>query len=445
MTDYYVDSVGGNDADGLSWATAFTSVHARQFNFGDYVRIASRHVEAHAGSALSLLFGDSEEGGAIVESVQVGTTTPETMEVGGGTLNSTTTHLQMNDGGRCFGLTFEVASPGNVYLNNTNAENLYFENCMFRIGTGNGHIRKSGAAGQIIMRGCTVEYLGGSGDASSLLYLANSGEWWMFDTTFLNIEYKDQISTLFPGELHIVGSDLSAMGSLGGGAMAATMQAVEGQVNLIGCKLPDTWMVVGAGTYTIRNGLTSVINSDNDTRNGRYISAYGRSIGTVDMVSDVYASAGFEPADAPNPVSLGVSALSSKANSFNPFLMAPISKYNTLTGAVTVTLEILAADAAAITQLTDADVFMLVSYLGDAGSTKLNVGRSGMLAPSDTPQNLPSSGAAWTTTGAASNTQAYSISLPVTIGRAGAVTIQPCIASLNGNDELYINPQVRIS
>jgi hypothetical protein len=423
----------------------------------DTAYVASRHVEGATGILADTTWTSTgfEEGGPLVISVTVNTTT----YAAGARINSTTGGVQLTNGGRYFGVTFE--GVGFVQRRGILAnEAQYFYQCKCKVTTTNDYIDFGGAGGAFVEIENTYEFEGSSGDTLQGINILSGALGVSFNPSFVGVGFKDQIfMDVGIGQARFYGGDWSGWGASGGGVDIINAAAgSRSDIYLYGAKLPGTYSLnTGATPGGDYNGAVHLIGSDDDTSNDRYNSEY--STHTVDMAVDdtvwLDGANGFAPNDAPNNVSWKITRCESDTSRFNPARLPPMVIYNSTTGATkTLTVELLVhRDAGSPTAPQDDEIFAYVSHHDVTTSVQVAISQMGALnTPVDTPANLAAgtglanwreSGSAISGLGDAADWGSYKLELSSTldVDREGPVVVIIFIAGLSNWDEIYINPK----
>lgn len=440
MATLYVDSVTGSDADnGTTWALAkatLTGVAAIDAA-GDTIWVSDNHAESTAG-AISFDWA--------------GTVASPTRVQCGDDAAEPPTSLAAT-------ATVSTTGNSNITLASTTLQVLYWRGITFQSGVG-----ATGTASIINTGNSFVEaskFRISTTGASSVIRLAASGtDWTRYKDCTFRFGAAGQTLSLFGGRAIVEGGSIEAGGtspttlvaSMNGGSRVYfegfDLSAAASTINLCSvtlgvvrvvfrnCKLPASWSgslhsgTPGAGA------VIEMINCDNADTTYRYRKA--AQFGTVQDETTLVRTGG---ADID---SVGMSwQMVSNANAEYPMLTLDspeIQRQITSVGsAVTLTVHFLRDSA---TNLTDAEIWMRVQYLGTSGvplGSFISDAKADVLASA---ADQSASSETWTTTGMANpNEQQCSVTFTPQEAGMAIITIHLAKASTT----VYVCPKVEQS
>jgi hypothetical protein len=233
-------------------------------------------------------------------------------------------------------------------------------------------------------------------------------------------------------ELFVDGFDFSNLNA----ACSLVLPTNYGRFTFANCKMPTSWtggLISGSPIGAFR---ASMYNCDNaDTNYRLWIEDYAGSI-----VSETTIVRTGGATDGTTPISWKMTT-SANANEYvAPLISDPISVWNDTTGsAKTITVEIIHDS---VTALTDAEVWLEVTYLGTSGFPLGSVTtdhRADILA---TAASQTSSSETWTTTGLTSPNK-QKLSVPITPQKKGFITARVFVGKPSYT--IYVDPEITVT
>lgn len=441
MTDRYVRSTDGNDADdGLSWANADATLAAAATADGSGDRIFVSQV--HAETQASLMTVTSS--GTISAPVQIlcgnDSAEPPTALAATATV-STTVASDINISGhiRVYGVIFTAGSGTSAAifrLGNTQYDRQVYENCSFRLGGNNSAnriyaVNASGAnPPNVRWKDCTVRF------ANASQGISINGGYFEWDGGSIVAGGTD-VTALISNNVSSAGTALIKNVDLSGLKTDVNLTAALNglTVTFMNCKLPSGWngsLMSGTRQTTFR---AEMYNCDSGDTNYRI--AIAEFSGDLIQETTIVKSSG---------ASDGTTALSWKmtgtanCNFFTGVFRSPeIVRWNSTTGsAITVTVEIVNDGVT----LKDDEAWLEVQYLGTSG---FPLGSTASDAKADvlaTAANQDSSSVTWTTTGLASPVK-QKLEVTFTPQEVGYIQARVCMGK--ANQVIYADPLLTVT
>lgn len=393
MANIYVRSLAAGTGTGADWTNAFTTLAAAASGSaaGDDIWVSEDHAETQA-TAMTITFtgsGTSPSRCACVN--HSGSVPPVDADLRATASVSTTLASTITLQGFVYvrGVTFNAGS-GNNTANISLCSGVYaqrFFNCAFNlVNTGTSSVLAlcNNVAGYSDLVSCTVSF----GNVAQRINTAGPGRW-------RNLPGSSAITgAIFPTTLFAVGTPLLRveldgldMSALGTGKTIVGSSA--GSFTMTNCKLGASVTVATQGVRaTLGTDAVGCHSSGNVRRDERY-----RNEGTLTTETTIRRTAG--AFDGSTAFSWKIATQASAKRVF-PFDSFEGMMWNQATGSPKTLTVHCVTDT---TALTDADIWLEVSYLGDASypvASLLADANASFLA---TPANQATSTEAWTTTG----------------------------------------------
>lgn len=431
---WYVRSTDGSDgSDGLSWANAKATLAAAATasSAGDTIYISSSHTETQA-SAITITFPGTFASPNYVLCVNDSAEPPTAVATGAQVrTNASNAHIYINGCAYIYGVRFQTrvagSGTGNIIVANSSNQWATYENCTFDIGYINTIRLSTQVSSTVTLKGCSFVF--GNTDAG-------------FDSGATANAYIDGGSLSGSAIAKVLKSNSAGGGcitfsgvDLSAAASSVVLSAANwGPVVFRNCKLPASWSG-SISTGTTVNRRVEMHNCDAGDTNYRigFQDHFGTMISETTLVRTGGSSDG--------TTALSWKVVSDTTATFNrPFITPEIVQWNETTGSsVTATVEILRDSA---TNLTDAEVWLEVMYLGTSGyplGTWISDCKADFLA-SEADQTTSSE--TWTTTGM-SNPNEQKLSVSFTPQEKGFVHARVCVAKASAT--LYVCPKVTLS
>lgn len=461
MADYYVSSVVGDNSDGLTWATAKTSVAAALALAvdGDTILVDSAH-SFNSGSANIIWNAASAASVAIISVNRNGsTTTGYSAWLAGATetVGANTFGFAIAQTGAqnlyIFGMVF-VPNTGNSSANIISVcvtaeavnKNVVLESCTFSVvstittnpslafgpTSGSAHVMSN-----ITLRNCTINTKNATTGAGIGLRNAK--------ITFVNLTVGyagankaaflfDSFTGVVPS-VDIIDSDLSGY-EKSGGAYIDLANFRGGDIRFVNCKLSGTPSLT-SGTWQTNAVSITLINTDSaDTKT---VFDFRNRLGTILATTSIYADDGAEMGG----VNVGWQIVTTAdCDEFEPFITPWIQKWGSSTAAQTQSLELIHDNATDLTNRNLWAEFERVSNASFPQGTLLSVRNSEPFQ--GTPIDWPNSSTTWTGTGGFANPNKQTV---------GSGSITPAEVSLLrvrlfvgvASKTLYLDPNLRIA
>lgn len=445
MANIYVRSTDGNDADdGSTWALAKAKlVGAAAIDAaGDNIYVSQAHSET-TGSAVTLSFAGTASNPVKVICVNDAAEPPTA--VAATALMATTGASTITIGGcvYVYGIEFRGGSSGNgtINLGNSASTKQKYENCIFNLfgnNTSQRLVANSGSStnpGDITLENCYVKFSNaGNGLQGGYGKLVWRGGGMLSGGTNPTIMFYNGNNTnriAFTWEIDSV--DLSAASSSLNLFQAST-NGTQGYI--ANSKLPASWTgSLFTGTFLPYDRIAMYNCDSADTNYRLWIEDYSGSI-----VSETTIVRTGGATDGTTPISWKMTT-SANANEYvAPLISDPISVWNETTGsAKTVTVEIIHDS---VTALTDAEVWLEVTYLGTSGyplGSVITDHRADILA---TAVSQTSSSETWTTTGL-TNPNKQKLSVSITPQEKGFITARVFVGKASYT--IYVDPEITVT
>lgn len=293
MATYYVDD-GGDNTNGSSWATAYTSVSALDdavaLASGDIVYIGHDHICQYTHAASRTITCPSSGQPVVFISVTQGSN-PPTYQA------SSTNQIDTSEG--AYSLTIDgsfslhgiqIKTGGNLYLYSDIDELGSAYNCTFKLGahqqiyfTTNSHQ---------ILKSCTIDCSLDTSAVGNYALQPSSTKCRLYDCTWTSASYRTSIFPDFSGFLEIYGCDFSSFHStntclvefLGGGGVSS-----GGVLIASNCKLPATVTAYQDNQFAPKTDIRFINCAFGDAPTSLYHMNY---FGTLISSSSVYRVSG---------------------------------------------------------------------------------------------------------------------------------------------------------
>lgn len=457
MADWYVYSGATGTAAGTSWTNATTTLQAAITlgAAGDTYYVAHDHAETAAAATTITFKGTAAAIDRVICVDRAGSVPPVAADLRPPTLSGTT-----------WTPTATITTTGANALTIAAGFYYYIEGITFSAGTGATTANMIfGVEAACYLKNCGVRKLGTTGSATAIYFntttasRANSMIWdnvfvqfgstsdtfiprggveFIWKNTEAAIQGATIPTTIFntatsntTNSITVDGVDFSAMGS---GKNLTGANASSQRYKFINCKLSTTASVATSSGTTPRGARTEAVISDS-TSTGYRQEVYDYSA-TLTTETVIVRTGG---------ASDGVQAISHKivstanAKALAPFESFPLAIWNTATGSSkTVTVEIVNDG----TTLTNADIWLEVSYLSSSSTPLSKMATSGLATTLTTATNIPTSSVTWTTTGLASPVKQYlAVSFtPQMVGYVRAV-----VKVAKASQTVYVDPKITIT
>jgi hypothetical protein len=438
MTHRYVRSTDGNNADtGLTWALAKADLAGMSAgeSAGDSIWVSQNHAAVYSGVTTSLVWSGGVTTPLRIQCADDTTGEPPTTAAtgasesisGNGTLNLYSSAGQyLNYEGIAF-------NGGDGTGTNTVVTNghVKFKNCNFSIRGGAASALNFSTVSEHLLRDCGIKFAnaGHSLAASTNDVVTIRGGSLLAGTTSPTNLWATGTSNC---RITMDGFDMSNAGAAMNifNATGASVLAV-----LRDCKLPSGWSgALNAATPGI-GSLYQMFNCDDGSTNYRYRSAH--LAGTVQDEETIKKSSG-----ASDKTTAFSYKMVSNANCIAPvnLLESPeLVQWNDTTGASkTATVEIVHDS---LTNLTDAEIWLELMYMGDTASPLATIGDDGTDAPTAAADQAASA-VTWTTTGL-TNPNKQKLSVTFTPQKKGPVVGK--VVMTKASKTVYIDPVMTIA
>lgn len=454
MSTYRVSSVHGNNSDGTTWDTAYTTLQGAISGkgVGDIFLVDHHHVENATAAHVTLTFPGTSTQPNIVVCVDTGdysNENPTTLSTGG-LIDVASGYYNISLAGYAYiyGLTFQTVTNNaacDINFNPGIPGGIRCYNCVFNPSGGNtGTTISVGSSGSsaddsyVEWRDCTAKF----SNASQSIYIAGGRFFWVGGSVDETGTAPNTLLTTLTqdgGVVHINGVDLSFVTGTLVDVDVASPAATE--ITFANCKLAATPTYTNIDNCTVV-GCPNIFfencgNGDPSTE-GLILRHY-KYQGSIISSESIYCDSG-----ADHGLTGGHSWIMTSRNIDGdpfcfPLISPPIVKWNETTGsAITATVEIANTTGTAI---DEGECWLEVEYMGTSGSHLSSFandnGSSTVLAKSTTDQT--SSAAAWT--GIAETAQKLSVSF--TPQEKGPVICRVYLAK--DNYVLYVDPRVTLS
>ena len=444
MADYYVYSGATGSNDGSSWANAWTSlVSATGVAAGSTVLVASDHNHNLTGT---VTFQFASTIGNPVRILSVNRTSG-LIEAGARMwAQDVTTVYHIRGSIYVNGLEIEFTTSGGAYNSAVNIANgsatdvQSWESCRLLanakgasariiVGTSN----NIGPA-DVVFRDCEFDQLRSSiqiVNASARIYGGKLG------ANFGSYIDEGVFYLSSTGEGHRVVLDGFDMSSAPAGANILSSEVKQaGLVQFFNCKMPAAWSGVIQNVPAV-SSVIEMYGCTNGTQTYRMRRSY--CMGTLRDETSVVRTGG--ASDGTTPLSWAMTTNGNAGEYVMALPSGPIQLWNSSTGSSkTATIEIVHDSA---TALTDAEVWLELSYMGTAGQTITTVARDKRATPLTTPAAQTSSTATWSGTSGFGTVQKQKLEVAFTPEIVGPVTATVYLAA--PSKTIYVCPKLEIA
>lgn len=402
MTDYYVRSTDGNNADsGLTWALAKATIAGAcaVASAGDRIFVSQSHAESASGPT-SITPGNSRAAPTQIICGNDAAEPPTALATSATVTTTTTGTLSFNGYMYVYGISFRTSVGGGfITFGSSGTSSIQVhDTCEFQLTANNGanRINTTAQAGQYCeWRNCWIKFAN-SGQRISTLTAGGVFRWIgggaLSGTTSPTILF--QPGSVGNNTVLMEDLDLSNFGT--GFDIFDPVSGTQFIATIRNSKLPASWagdLVTSITDAT--NWRVSMYNCASDTANYRlWIESYA---GTIKDETTLIRSGG--ASDGVTGISWKMVSGSGTVYPTHVLQSDEILYWNNNTGAsVTATIHILRDSA---TNLTDGEIWVEVNYLGNASQpngTLITDAKADVLA---TAADQASSSETWTTTGMA--------------------------------------------
>lgn len=445
MTVYYVDD-GGSGADGLSWATAYTTLAALQTAIGaalstdgNIVYIGADSVSAGDGVGATKTFTGPTAGVVRIISATVGTTTYA---------KSSSNQIIANGGDykiefvNCFALYgIQISSTGMIKLNaatsasGVNSSISTYECTLLPGGNRQIELTQSGTTPAISRHHKLTVYPDKDSGSNNRQFFDVYGGITIFTGLVLQDSASGRNGPIFSasylgGRLFVSGSDLSTIASQS--AILSESGALC-ESEFVHCKTlaSPTW---STGTINVPASIKAINCASADAPEGLYqlnywgsvvssTSAYRDSGATIEGVSTSWKMVSASSAKPDRPL-------------YTPWVYVPITSSGTKTFTVYVSQDGGAGD------LTDAETWLEVEYMGSSGVGTTTQG-SDQAALGDWTGTAQADDASSTWTGITETYAQTLVVASVSVGEEGLARAR--VALGKASTTLYVDPLVTVS
>lgn len=444
MTDYYLRSTDGSDADdGSTWALAKATIAniATLDAAGDRILVSQAHAESTAANISIALAGTTTSPTQVI-CCNDGAEPPTTLATSA-TITSSASNGAITFAGSAYvyGITF-IAGAGtnnNPVIQCGGSSGLWqrFENCKFQLATGgasSGVIRglPSNAAGLVEWINCEVKF---AAVGQSITSVDGFLHWNGGGITAGGTSPTNLISSLSAGAA--VGGARLVIENCDFSAGSSTMNMLNVQtpyayvVVFRNCKMPSSWTGSWSIAYsTNAQGRLEVYNCSDGFTNTALKILDGS--GTIDVETTFIKSAG--ASDGATGISWKMVSDSDVAYPAAALVSSEMALWNTQTGvSKTFSVSILRDSA---TNLKNNEVWLELTYPGSS-SNPMNALVTSKCAVLATAVDCAADSAGWTTTGMA-NPNKQKISVTFTPQAVGTVTARVFLAK--PSTTIYVDP-----
>lgn len=444
MANIYVRSTDGVNTDnGSTWALAKLDMNGGQSidAAGDTIWVSQAHAEStgsgtvtwdFAGTAASpvrVLCGND----AAEPPTSLATTATETF--------TSAATLVVRGYIYAYGHTISVGST-TTGVSMTLAQSVYakqiYEQCSFQIGgTGSSNIIiASSAGGTVIWKSCTVRF--NEGTQQAITFTAGAAEFYWQGGSAISGTATPGTKALFcpaiDSKILVEDVDLSNFSSSLKLVRTSTYGAATRFV-IRNCKLPASFANFIDTAFTAP-GRAEMYNCDSGATNYKiWIEDY---LGKINAETTLVRTSG--ASDGTTGLSWKMVSNANASYPLMPLASPEIAAWNDTTGSsVTATVEVLRDSA---TNLTDAEIWLEVEYLGSSGSpvgTHISDAKSDVLA---TAADQTASSVTWTTTGM-TNPNKQKLSVTFTPQLKGFVLARVMLAK--ASTTVYVDPMLTIA
>lgn len=446
MANIYVRSTDGNDADnGSTWALAKATLAgaAAIDAAGDTIYVSQAHAETPAANTSYSFAGTHSNPVKIIcgnDGVEPPTaiSTSATITCGAGNYTFT-----INGSFYCYGLSLTAGSVSNGghALGNAPAlgEVQMYEKCQFKMAaTGASAYLYIGSTASeppfVTFKDCDVSF----GVATSGVGLATAKFVWNGGSILAGSVALTSLFKSYGGGRVITalvsGVDLS---NLGATAALVTAGSVRGTlITFRNCKLPASWSgVLFSGTFTPLDRIEMYDCDNADTNYRLWIEDYN---GSIKHETTLVKTGGASDGTTGLSWKMATSAAANYPTS--PLESGEIAVWNDTTGAAkTLTVDILHDS---VTNLTDAEVWLDVQYLGTVGfplGNFISDAKADVLAAAAA---QTASSATWTTTGM-TNPNKQKLSVTLTPQKKGYYIAKVKLAA--ASKTIYVDPAIVVT
>lgn len=419
MTIYRVRSTdGSNTDDGSTWDLAKADLQSITYVAGDTAYVSQSHAQT---AAVSITIDTNGTVASPTKIIAGNDAADPPTAVATASVLVTSGSIGIKDSAYIYGIAFEAQAS--IALNDVGGHVQKYENCAFstqnnstnRITTG---VNAASADPLTVWRNCTVKFANAAQRiVSNNGFLKWEGGSIASGSTALTTCLLEPNGSTRPGKIEVCGVDLSNMGS------ACNLVNVAGSgggtVDLVNCKLPSGWTGnLTTGTFAPGTRVRMHNCDSGDTNYRLWEKDYA---GSIKSETTIVRTGG--ASDGTTSHSL---KMESNANAEYPVVVleSPKIVQRVTTGSHTVSVEILHD---ATTNLTDADIWIDVQYLGADGyplGAFITDAKADVLA---TAADQADSSAAWTTTGL-TNPNSQKLSVSLTAQADGYVIAKVCLA-----------------
>ena len=435
MAEYFVDD-GGDNSDGLTWATAYTSINALDtavaLASGDIVNFGHDH-NCQAVNAASLTITAATSGLPVIfRSVTTGSD-PVTYQKGTGTqIDTTEGAFSVTISGSVALHGIYIKSGAGIITAQDANEALYAENCTLAPGANTSINLPSGATGMKVLINTIVDLSQESSAANQPVFSgSNTGRVVMHGLTFVNAQHRT--AAVFA---HTLSTDVSVFGADFSGFTSATVceivSAAGGFNRLSNCKTASTFTFLSSETRPSHFlAIGTNVGPTDDPTSLKYHTYFG------DIVSStsIYRSGGATIEGIANSWLVTTTA---NCNEYAPFHSPWLYSKASSTGSKTVSLYITNDTA----DFSDAECWIEVEYLATSGSPlwtlasdqRATITTTAVAQTDDTTSTWVGSGPAYT--------YKQNLSVAVTIGEVGQIRARVVtgVASIASSRNFYIDP-----
>lgn len=438
MATFYVRSTDGNDADdGSTWALAKATLAgaAAAAAAGDTIYVSQAHAETQA-SAMTITFAGTYASPTIVLCGNDAAEPPTALATSATVSTTGGSNLSIAGTAYVYGVQFQAgsgASTASILTATAAGNRQVFDACAFKLTTTSASARlqsvTAGASGYAKLTNCTLNF----GSTSQFILGPSRGcDLYIENCTLAGSAITKLLETLTAyGRVRVSGCDLSNAAS----TLTLVGPAVAVDAIFRNCKLPASWSgsLLGAGTVL---SPTRCEMHNCDSADTNYRSILQDANGTLTSETTLIRTGGASD----NTTGLAWKIVTtSQAKFVDPFVTYEIPAWINSTGSKTVTVEILRDSA---TNLTDAEVWLEVMYLGTSGYPLGTWARDRAADILAAPADQTDSSETWTTTGM-SNPNTQKLSVTVTVNEIGYVHARVCVAK--ASTTVYCCPKLTIA
>lgn len=441
MANHFVRSTDGNDADdGSTWALAKATLNGVTEAAGDRTFVSARHSESY-GSGQTLNFGGSFDDPTWILCVDDtgDPASPTTLATGALFAVTSSSVISISGWAYIYGLEFRCdlgLANNSMQLASAAGNRQVYDHCTFRVGdgaavridigvVGNGNVAsvewrecsaETGTQGGFHVA-CDFRWYGGA-----LLSQANGSTLFRFSRPGFSGR---------AGSLEVRGVDLSAMSASSDLVQGNTAWAIV--ATFIDCKLPASWTGTLVDSVPVTHGAFRVSMYNCDSGDTNYRLWIEDIAGTIRDETTIVKTGG--ASDGTTQLAWKMTTASVSSELYRTLYSDWIPIWVDAAGA-SKTIEIdLIHDGA--TNLQDDEVWIELSYPGDANTplaSFIDDRRADVLA---TPADQDSSSASWTTTGLTSP-NAQKLSVTFTPQNKGVCYARVALAK--PSQTIYVDP-----